>query len=127
MLWRVAWDQWEHRNGILHNQDNLVRKEEERLLDLRVTTAYQDYQNILPITDHHFFTLSLQDLLKRKFRFKLTWLNQITVAKGRAARAQLYRSRLSTYVTLWRHRRRLRQVSIFSMRQRMRQWLRLSR
>jgi hypothetical protein len=23
-IWQVAWDQWEHRNAILHNSDKLV-------------------------------------------------------------------------------------------------------
>jgi hypothetical protein len=23
-IWQVAWDQWEHRNAILHNPENLV-------------------------------------------------------------------------------------------------------
>jgi hypothetical protein len=27
-IWQVAWDQWEHRNVILHNYDNLVTQEE---------------------------------------------------------------------------------------------------
>jgi hypothetical protein len=27
-IWQVAWDQWEHRNAILHNSENLVTQAE---------------------------------------------------------------------------------------------------
>jgi hypothetical protein len=39
-LWSIAWDLWEHRNGILHKQDNLVSDAELQRTNLRVSSLY---------------------------------------------------------------------------------------
>ena len=39
-LWNVAWDMWEHRNGILHQQDNSVTMAEILHLDRKVRSLY---------------------------------------------------------------------------------------
>jgi hypothetical protein len=35
-IWQVAWDQWEHRNAILHNYENLVTQAESVMIAYRV-------------------------------------------------------------------------------------------
>jgi hypothetical protein len=54
-LWMVAWDQWEHCNAVLHDQENLIQREEVNKLNHHITQGYQEYQPILPSTDQHFF------------------------------------------------------------------------
>jgi hypothetical protein len=54
-LWMVAWDQWEHCNAVLHDQENLIQLEEVNKLNHHITQGYQEYQPILPSTDQHFF------------------------------------------------------------------------
>jgi hypothetical protein len=34
-IWQVAWDQWEHRNAILHNSENLVTQAEAVMITSR--------------------------------------------------------------------------------------------
>jgi hypothetical protein len=126
-LWTVTWDQWEHRNATLHDQDNLVRQEEAKILDLRIEQTYQEYQMVLPPTDDHFFASPLSDLLKRSPRVKTAWLQQITAAKGRAVRKHLQRSMGNSNRVYRRQTLRQRKLSLFAMRQRMRQWLHLAR
>jgi hypothetical protein len=35
-IWQVAWDQWEHRNAILHNSENLVTQADAVMIVSRV-------------------------------------------------------------------------------------------
>jgi Fe-S cluster biosynthesis and repair protein YggX len=35
-IWKVAWDQWEHRNAILHNSENLITQAESVMIASRV-------------------------------------------------------------------------------------------
>jgi regulator of sirC expression with transglutaminase-like and TPR domain len=35
-IWQGAWDQWEHRNAILHNSENLVTQAESAMIASRV-------------------------------------------------------------------------------------------
>jgi hypothetical protein len=41
-LWIVAWDLWEHRNGILHQKDSLIDREEGARLDQKIQQAYYE-------------------------------------------------------------------------------------
>jgi hypothetical protein len=53
-LWKVAWDQWEHRNVILHEQDNLVRDLEDEALNRKLSSTYQECRYLLPNDQGHF-------------------------------------------------------------------------
>jgi hypothetical protein len=35
-IWQVAWDQWEHRNAILHNSENIITQAESVMIASRV-------------------------------------------------------------------------------------------
>jgi hypothetical protein len=39
-MWDTAWDLWEHRNGVLHEKDNLVIQSMGIHLNQRVTRVY---------------------------------------------------------------------------------------
>jgi hypothetical protein len=53
-LWATAWDQWEHRNAVLHKGENVVQHEEMELFNDNITRAYHEYKSILPPTDSYF-------------------------------------------------------------------------
>jgi hypothetical protein len=108
-LWAVAWNQWEHRNRVLHEIENLVTDQALVRLDADISDAYTELQPLLADTDRRFFSQPLHHLLSRSKRVKETWLQQIRVAKERAFR---------------KHRQR---NSLIRMQQQMRQWLNQAR
>jgi hypothetical protein len=66
-LWDIAWDFWEHRNGVLQEQQNLVSNHELRCLNRKVIEAYSNLQShLLPAHDRHLILLKLSRLLKKK-------------------------------------------------------------
>ena len=68
-LWNTAWDmweQWEHQNGILHEQENLVTRSMIIQLNARVSRVYIDLSSrALRHNDRHLVHLSLSALLKK--------------------------------------------------------------
>jgi hypothetical protein len=70
-LWAIAWDLWEHRNGILHDTQNEVTKTEMRALHRNVTDAYTNLmEKVLPAHDRHLISLKLSRLLKKDGVYK---------------------------------------------------------
>jgi hypothetical protein len=70
-LWAIAWDLWEHRNGILHETQNVVSKNELRSLNRRVIDTYTNLQSILlPAHDRHLLLVKLPRLLKKDKVYK---------------------------------------------------------
>jgi hypothetical protein len=108
-LWAVAWNQWEHRNRVLHEKENLISIQGLETLSFDITSTYQEFRPLLPAPDQHFFSQPLHWLLNRSKRVKEAWLKQITLAKERAVRRQCQHS------------------SLTHMQQCMRQWLNLAR
>jgi len=101
-LWTVAWNQWEHRNRVLHEEGNLLSLQEMESLNNNIASAYRDFRPLLPATDQHLFGQPLQRLLNRSKRVKEAWLTQVTVAKERAVRRQRQRSSLTHMQNLLR-------------------------
>lgn len=65
-MWDIAWDLWEHRNGILHEADNMVLDIETHKTNHKVVETYSRLQGlILPAHDKHLISLSLARLLKK--------------------------------------------------------------
>jgi hypothetical protein len=85
-LWGVAWDMWEHRNGVLHKQNQGHSQYETRSLDTQLKTLYLSLQGTLPPSDTYLFTDPLSTLLKRSFRLKREWLHQAKSAQSRQQR-----------------------------------------
>jgi hypothetical protein len=75
-LWDVAWDQWEHRNAILHKGTYKVQRANMVNDEIRVEWELGP-TNLLP---HHqsLFLLPLDTLLTQDLQSKLAWLESIT-------------------------------------------------
>jgi hypothetical protein len=75
-LWNIAWDMWEHRNGILHEKENLVTQAMQAQLNAKVTRVYLALSSrLLWHNDHHLVHLSLHDLIRKDSNYKATWLS----------------------------------------------------
>ena len=75
-LWNIAWDMWEHRNGILHDKENLITRSMVAQLNARVSQVYTDFSSqALGHNDHHLVHLSLNALLWKDTNYKVTWLS----------------------------------------------------
>ncbi len=113
-LWQVAWDLWEHRNGILHKKECNLVQEESRRLDQRIRGAYFDYKHSLPRHGRYLTSLPLRIILSKDTIYKTTWLTQIQLATATFKHQQ------------WMERHREVQ-SMNETRRRMRDWLRQTR
>ena len=116
-LWATAWDQWEHRNAVLHEGENLVQLEELDRLNANITQAYHEYKLFLPTTDQHFFCNPLELILKQGHRVKEAWLKQVTAAKERAFRRHMQ------WFSSGREGVEAQRLSLSRMQHHMRQWL----
>ncbi len=75
-LWLVAWDLWEHRNGILHAQTNTISDKKLQAVNRKVTVLFSKYQQILTATiEKYLFSVPLQQLLMKDFHYKEEWIN----------------------------------------------------
>jgi hypothetical protein len=80
-LWDVAWDLWEHRNGIPHNTTNLVSEAELRTLDRKIRSIFLQLQIMsLSAQDRHLLSTLLPRLLKKDRAHKSEWLRNATLA-----------------------------------------------
>ncbi len=78
-----AWDLCEHRNGILHNSQNIVTDREERALNRDVKEAFNKLQSMmLPIHDRHLLSLPLAHLLKKNMLYKEVLLRNASTVIG---------------------------------------------
>ena len=75
-LWDIAWDLWEHRNGVLHETENLVTRSMAAQLDAKVSRIYNDlYSRALRNYDRHLVHLSLSALLRKDTNYKVMWIS----------------------------------------------------
>jgi hypothetical protein len=80
-LWDIAWDLWNHRNGILHHSENILALEEQREMDQRIKTTYETFSHAtMPVRDTYLFRLPLKKLLLKDYTYKKTWLQQVQQA-----------------------------------------------
>jgi len=74
-LWDIAWDLWEHRNGIVHEQENLVTRSMGTLLNHRVDQVYEGISSRpVPVYDRHLVHMPLSKLLNKSVSYKVHWL-----------------------------------------------------
>jgi len=111
-LWNMAWDLWEHRNGVLHEKENLLTKSMITQLNARVSRVFSDLTSwTLRHTDRHLIHLSLFALLRKKTDYKVQWLS-IAEPVLSVERAEAWRSRTRS------------ERMVKGMRRRMISWLR---
>jgi hypothetical protein len=113
-LWQIAWDLWEHRNGILHNRQNMITAEECTRLDQMIRNVYYDYRQSLLIQDRYLTSLPLRTLLSKGTSYKRTWLSQMDVAIKNQWRQQ------------WSSRQR-QEEELQAMQRSLRRWLQTMR
>jgi hypothetical protein len=75
--WTVAWDQWEHRNGILHDKENNLTFEEIETLELKIPQEFSDGRCQLPKADAYLFCGTVDKILRRKIPQLKDWLKQV--------------------------------------------------
>lgn len=70
-LWETAWDLWEHRNGILHEQENTVTRSMGVQLNQRITRVYVQLSlTPLRFNDCHILSLPLSLSSRRRSTIK---------------------------------------------------------
>jgi hypothetical protein len=73
------WDMWDHRNQILHEEENAVAQRLLRQLDGHITATYQCLTTyVLAGSDKYLTKLSLTNLLLKDRDYKKAWLLQAT-------------------------------------------------
>jgi hypothetical protein len=91
-LWDIAWDLWQHRNGILHDSLNAVSDAELRALDRKVKDTFCSLQSLtLPANDRHLVKTPLTQLLKKDKTYKEAWLHNATIVSARRCTSQWYK------------------------------------
>ncbi len=74
-LWQVAWDMWEHRNGILHAQDNCVSSATISSINKNLRSLYNRLQSIiLSHADRYLTALPAHTLLAKDLTYKQAWI-----------------------------------------------------
>jgi hypothetical protein len=81
-LWDVAWDQWEHRNGVLHARDTAST---HQLLsqdtDAAIIREYRKGQGHLPRSYSHLFRQPLLELMASPLPVKRQWVAAVQAAR----------------------------------------------
>ena len=82
--WDTAWDLWEHRNGVLHEEQNEVVALETRRINRNISEAFTTLSSLpLPVHDRHIISVKLPQLKKDKVS-KECWLQYaVTIINGR--------------------------------------------
>ena len=78
----VAWDQWEHRNGILHEVDNKFDQETTIRVDAEIKRQFRVGTGSLPQADHGLFRAGVQRILDRPLKQKHRWLTFVRAARN---------------------------------------------
>ena len=80
-VFEVAWGQWEHRNGILHDDDNKCNKATELWVNTAIRDQFRVGAGSLPRADHGLFRAGVQRILARTLKRKQGWLHFIRTAR----------------------------------------------
>jgi len=73
-LWQVAWDMWEHRNGILTDQE---QGQLAQLLKREIQQEYSRGFQSLPSDLRRSTQIPMEQLLERPLKQQQTWLGRI--------------------------------------------------
>jgi hypothetical protein len=83
----VAWDQWEHRNSVLHDHDStkqhtILTQDTDRLISRQFAMGVQG----LPSNNHYLFQEPMEELLKAQLQVRKQWLVSAQSARERRKR-----------------------------------------
>mgnify|MGYP003519673277 CR=1 FL=1 len=87
-LWDVAWDLWEHRNGIVHAKENAEALEGMAAIDDEIRSQFQWGHYGLQQRDHYLVNGSVDGILAASIVYRQRWLQCMDSARARASRRQ---------------------------------------
>ena len=85
-LFDVAWDQWEHRNGIAHAAATSTR-DRDPATNRELEWLYRQGPRDLPRADRVHFRGSLEELLEAPGSVQRAWIRSVKIAWGRHQRS----------------------------------------
>jgi hypothetical protein len=89
-LWGIAWDMWEHRNGILHADITPAKLQQIEQANLRVQNEFDTGPGGLMARDTHWVLQDIGTILRYDLETKLQWLESVALSRARhAARSEL--------------------------------------
>jgi hypothetical protein len=81
-IWQVTWDQWEHRNAILHNSENLVTQAEAVMITYRVQMELETgIQGLLQGDGYLFYDHRVAKSAKWTVESQVSWLDAAAEAR----------------------------------------------
>ena len=80
-LWNVAWDLWEHRNGITHSADHPWRIEERNITADKIREQYYLGTTTLLRKDHHRLSRPQEELLALDHDEQTKWLQSVVASR----------------------------------------------
>ena len=81
-VWEVAWDQWQHRNGIAHAESEDAFRFDMDAIDCSIREEFIRGPQRLPSRERHLFSGSLEELLDKSARFRRAWLDSVELARS---------------------------------------------
>ena len=88
-IWLIPWEQWEHRNKILHN-DNALHASELNAINIEVTAEWNiGFDRLTDNRYSHLFQGDLDQHMRRKPHLKQLWLASVWAARDAEARSCL--------------------------------------
>ena len=85
-LHELAWKQWDHRNHILHREDQPHQQRAIALLREDIIAEHQRGVEDLPVCNHGPFAISLDELLQKSTPFLKAWISNVHAAREAQAR-----------------------------------------
>ena len=80
-IWEIPWEQWQHRNDILHQSGNSIHRAEASAIDVEVTAEWAQGLRGLPAQYGYLFNGSMQERLQESFHRKRMWLSTVWAAR----------------------------------------------
>ena len=83
-IWMISWEMWDHRNTVLHQQENVVSNIHESLLHRKIQRMHSKLGQLsLRVKDSYLCSLPLPVLLKKTWSYKTEWLRSAEIVSGR--------------------------------------------
>jgi hypothetical protein len=93
-IWQISRALWEHRNAILHQQENIVTQVQESSLHRKIQRMYEDILQLsLGPEDSYLCTFTLPVLLQKTWTYKSEWCKSAEIVTARTKRERTSQSR----------------------------------
>ena len=83
-LWNTAWDQWEHRNAIVHSPHHRIHQTLSQRLDDSIRQEYRSTNTQSHPTLTHLLSIPLSTLLAKPLRYRKHWFHCVETARRAA-------------------------------------------